>query len=165
VPPERASALLGPDWLDLRFPPVDGQLLGCRVDSSQRTHSVFWSAAIGFADAERWGGHSVQITTEIVVPESIALTVARIDSALAARRPTLDEVVGESPTLIERTMPARSRVRLEHGALHLRLEGEAIARALLRPKSDTLRLLWCRLDRPIAYSRVPLVRTTSAAPP
>ena len=154
-PPERAKVALGPDWLDVRFPPVDQANVGCTVSHPRET-MYFWSFSLGYSDAAHWGGHSARVDVKLIFRDSVPVTAPRIDSALAEIELVVEEVVG-SHLMLERTPATRAWARLEKGSLHLRIEGEAALRELRRPGGDTVALLWCRRHRSIGYTLVPLV--------
>jgi hypothetical protein len=115
-----------------------------------------WTLQLSYSDAARWGGHSAKVEVKFTLHDSVPATAPRIDSALAEIELVVEEVVG-SHLMLERTSATRAWARLEKGSLHLRIQGEAALRELRRPGGDTIALLWCRRDRGVGYTRVPLV--------
>jgi hypothetical protein len=143
------AASVGPDWLELVFPPLELSNTGCaRVldfpPHPEPMRSYYWGAQTRFVDA--FTGPSDHYTTlgvGFVLPDRVPITDARLDSALAVADLRVMEDKGEPPGPISIVTPRRAWARREGRQVRIRIEGKEAVAALLRPRSDSIDVRWC----------------------
>lgn len=162
--PETGAPLVeaGRDWLEVRFPPAPLDSVGCdrvlTTPDGRRRRLFQWHVAARFPDSRHPQNHFAAVYVDFLLPVAAELTAARLDSALAAQRPVVDEMRGEPPMPRDSTVPARAWVRREGDRVRLRMEGAQAVGAFMRTGADSADVGWCRLGEPERTARVPIRR-------
>jgi hypothetical protein len=107
--------------------------------------AYYWGAQTRFVDA--FTGPTDHYTTLGVgfeLPDRVAITDARLDSALAVADLRIMEDKGEPPGPINIVTPRRAWARREGRQVRIRIEGMEAVAALMRPRGDSIDLNWCR---------------------
>jgi hypothetical protein len=151
-----ASVRIGPDWLEVQFPPIDLPNVGCQFVSEDKTTRLYlWFMSLSYSDWASWDGHVASIKVSFTLASSVSPSASQLDSALATVPITIDEVLGHRSFPLQRTIPTRAWARWERGSLRLRVEGEAALREIRRPAAKQVGLTWCQRDRPFRSLSLP----------
>ena len=162
--PDAGGALVeaGRDWLEVRFPPVPLDSVGCdrvlTTPDGRRRRLFQWHVAAPFPDSRYPRNHVAAVHVDFLLPVGAELTAARLDSALAAQRPVVDELRGDPPMPGDSTVPTRAWARRDGDRVRLRVEGEAAVNAFLRTGADSADVGWCRLGAAERTARVAIRR-------
>jgi hypothetical protein len=140
--------------------PLDA--VGCdrvlTTPDGRRRRLFQWHVAAQFPDSRYPQNHLAAVYVDFLLPVAAELTAARLDSALAAQRPVVDELRGEPPMPRDSTVPTRAWARREGDRVRLRVEGEPAVRAFLRTGADSADVGWCRRGEPARTERVAIRR-------
>ena len=155
-----ASASVGADWLDVHFPWIARANTGCgNVDvmpDGKRVRWYQWHVTAQFPDAKYPNNHFMAVYVFFGLPDTVALTDRRLDSALAATPITVDEAIGEPAIGGSKMKPERAWARREPGGLHLRVEGRDAIKSFMRARADSVAIGWCQRDEMVSSVNVPL---------
>jgi hypothetical protein len=158
--PAKANASVGADWLDVHFPSLPLANTGCgNVDvmpDGKRVRWYQWHVTAQFPEARYPNNHFMAVYVFFGLPDTVALTDRRLDSALAATSITVDEAIGEPAIGGSKLKPERAWARREPGGLHLRVEGRDAVTAFLRARTDSVAIGWCQRDDQLSFVNVPL---------
>ena len=111
-----------------------------------------------FPDSRYPDNHFMGVYVFFGLPDSVPLTAARLDSALAAVQLTVDEFRWDPPRTAARVVPSRAWARREGDRLLLRVEGREAIRAFLRAQTHSVDVGWCQRNEYLTATRVPLAR-------
>lgn len=141
---------VGRDWAELAFPPLELSNTGCAYTYSNTPGDTVrrygWGVQSRFADATARDDHFIDLFVLFELPAKVPITDARLDSAFAAAHISVNESRGEPPMAFRAAIPRRAWVRREGRSVRLRIEGEEAVQMLLRPRSDSIDISWCRRD-------------------
>ena len=158
----KADASVGADWLDVHFPWIARANTGCGsvdvLSDGKRVRWYQWYVSAEFPDAKYPNNHFMAVYVFFGLPDTVALTDRRLDSALAAKPITVDEAIGEPAIGGSSVKPAHAWARREPGGLHLRVEGRSAIKAFLRARTDSVAVGWCQRDEMVSSVNVPLQR-------
>ena len=155
---------VGRDWAEVVFPPLDLRRTGCPqvIDYLPQgpVRRYGWGTQTRFADATGQVDHFTTLFLLFQLPAQVPITDARLDSALAAADLRVEESRGEPPMPIAVVKPRKAWARREGRSVRIRIEGEEAVQALLKPRSDSIDIDWCRRDDTtfVGPSRTRIVR-------
>lgn len=148
--PPGGAASVGPDWVELVFPPTALSNTGCaRVDSlppaREPVRHYYWGTQTRFTNAfTEQTDHFTTMGIRFELPARVPLTDARLDSALALAHLEVLEFSGEPPMVKTGTRPKHASARREGRSVRIRIEGKEAVEALLRPRGDSIDMHTCR---------------------
>src|SRR5215213_5806102 len=103
-----AHAAIGQDWLEVRFPGIALANTGCMYPDTLRSGEIRrwyqWRVTADFPDHQYPNNHFVGFYVFFGLPDSVPLTAARLDSALATVQLTVDEARGDPPMTAARVV-------------------------------------------------------------
>jgi hypothetical protein len=150
------------DSIEVTFTPLALSETGCsEIDSVGRfagQRRLFWSASMTFPDSHYPANHFMDAYVDLYFPAATVLTRQLVDSALRAQQITVEEAKGEPAILGGEFPPERSRAELAGSQVHFSIKGKTAAAAFLRPRADSVELIWCQRGQVTSSLTVPLQR-------
>lgn len=157
-----ADAIVVNSMLDVLFPPLDLNSLGCYYGGSvlddRPTRRYLWSVSARFPNPAPYMDHFMRILVSFELPKGVQLTPARLDSALATVRLDVDEEIAEPLRTKRSIAPVHASAALSNGRLNVHLDGKEAVDTFLSARSDSLSVGWCQLDGAHPLLHVPIDR-------
>jgi hypothetical protein len=158
----RAEVTLGRSWIEARFPALELAQMGCEstraLPSGETVRWYQWYVAADYPDASYPKNHFQALYVIVELPDDVQLTAARLDSALATARITVDEASGEPAIGGTSVRPRLARAQLDGGRVSLRVEDLAAARAFRATRADSVSVGWCQRGEVVSALTVLLKR-------
>jgi hypothetical protein len=157
-----ADVRMGRSWIEVQFPALELAQTGCESTRALPTGEIVrwyqWHVAADFPDQAYPNNHFLSLYVLFELPDAVPLTEARLDSALASARITLDEARGEPPLAGTSTRPRSAHARREGKRVRLRVEDGAATRAFRATRADSVSVGWCERGQIVSALTVPLKR-------
>jgi hypothetical protein len=144
--------------IEVSFPiaPVVDEI-GCGYFDDTGRRLFWWMASGSYPDAWTLGNHLLNFGLNFYLPDTVPITVERLDSAIAEARVEAVETSGEPP-MWGTTYPVEAQLARENDRLRLVVRARPLVEAFLRTGRDSVRLSWCDGQRYPSERRVPLSR-------